>query len=168
MTISARIDNILNQQGISRRQLAIKAGIPPTSFQSAMARGDGMSTKMLNKVADALGVPVQVLLTSDDIAQTSVNLAEQIGYYESCLDVAIKNPDTPSELKEFIQKNRPDLNSVKNTIYALSIQAMHANPEVEILLNAFDRLNEIGQQKAAERVEELTKIPEYQKTPKRD
>lgn len=38
----------------------------------------------------------------------------------------------------------------------------------ERLLYAFDQLNESGQAKAVERVEELTEIPKYQKKPSSD
>lgn len=36
------------------------------------------------------------------------------------------------------------------------------------ILTAFDRLNETGQHKAIERVQELGRIPEYRKTPEQD
>lgn len=36
------------------------------------------------------------------------------------------------------------------------------------LMDAFDKLNNEGQRKAVERVEELTEIPKYQKTPPQD
>lgn len=38
-------------------------------------------------------------------------------------------------------------------------------PIKKLLLYAFDQLNDEGQQKAVERVEELTEIPKYQKEP---
>ena len=38
-------------------------------------------------------------------------------------------------------------------------------PIKKLLLYAFDQLNDDGQQKAVERVEELTEIPKYQKEP---
>jgi lambda repressor-like predicted transcriptional regulator len=40
MTVAQKIDNILKSKGMSRRQLAIKAKIAPSSLQSAMERGD--------------------------------------------------------------------------------------------------------------------------------
>ena len=39
MTIAEKIDSILQERHISRRKIAQKAGIPPSSFQSAMERG---------------------------------------------------------------------------------------------------------------------------------
>lgn len=57
MTIAERIDDLLKKCNISRRQLAIKAGIPPSTFQSAMQRNGNMSVDMLKKVAHALDIP---------------------------------------------------------------------------------------------------------------
>ena len=41
--------------------------------------------------------------------------------------------------------------------------AFAANPYKELLNGLFDQLNDEGQQKAVERVEELTEIPKYKK-----
>lgn len=46
--------------------------------------------------------------------------------------------------------------------------AFAANPYKELLNGFFDQLNEEGQAKAVERVEELTEIPKYQKKPPQD
>lgn len=58
MTISQMIDNLLKKQKMSRRQAAIKAGIPPSSFQSAMQRDGNMSFDMLQRIADVLDVRI--------------------------------------------------------------------------------------------------------------
>lgn len=63
MTIAETIDNLLAKQNMSRRQLAIKAGIPPSTLQSAMARNKDFSLDMLLKIANALGVSLDTLLT---------------------------------------------------------------------------------------------------------
>lgn len=54
MNVCEKIDEILLDRGMSRRKLALKAGIPPTTFQSAMARGSNLSLGMLQKIANAL------------------------------------------------------------------------------------------------------------------
>lgn len=46
--------------------------------------------------------------------------------------------------------------------------AVMANDRAEKILSAFDQLNDAGQAKAVERVEELTEIPKYQKSPPPD
>lgn len=43
--------------------------------------------------------------------------------------------------------------------------AFAANPYKELLNGLFDQLNDEGQQKAIERIEELTEIPKYKKEP---
>ena len=49
MTMTEKIDSIIQSKKMSRRQLAIKAGIPPSSLQSAMERGKNLSLEMLEK-----------------------------------------------------------------------------------------------------------------------
>ena len=66
MTIAERIDGILKEKRLSRRQLAIMAGIPTSTFQSAMQRNGQMNSDMLNKIASALDMPVFNLLYPED------------------------------------------------------------------------------------------------------
>ena len=61
MDIYDRIDETLKDQKMSRRQLAIKAGIPPSTFQSMMARKKNMPVEVLDRIARALGVSEDVL-----------------------------------------------------------------------------------------------------------
>lgn len=46
---------------------------------------------------------------------------------------------------------------------ATEVLSTRINYRAKVLLEAFDQLNEDGQQKAVERVEELTEIPKYKK-----
>ena len=62
MTTYDRIGESIKNQGLSRRRLAIKAGIPPSTFQSIMSRKSGMPVEMLQKIALALGVPEAALI----------------------------------------------------------------------------------------------------------
>lgn len=62
MTGTERIDAELKKRGLSRRGFAIKAGIPPSSFQSAMERNDGFSFGMLVKIATALDMDIDGLI----------------------------------------------------------------------------------------------------------
>lgn len=71
MTVTERIDCIIQSRKISRRQLAIKAGIPPSSLQSAMARGKNISFEMLQKIANALEVDVSELLGINPLPPTT-------------------------------------------------------------------------------------------------
>lgn len=62
MTPLERLDIILKQRGISRRQAAIAAKIPPSTFQSAMERRGNMSIDMLQAISNALDIPLSKIL----------------------------------------------------------------------------------------------------------
>lgn len=71
MNAFERIDHWLNENHMSRRQLAIKAGIPPSTFQSAMERRNKMSDRMLRAIAPIMGTTVDSLITSDEVESPS-------------------------------------------------------------------------------------------------
>lgn len=71
MNAFERIDRWLNENHMSRRQLAIKAGIPPSTFQSAMERRNKMSDRMLQAIAPIMGTTVDSLITSDEVESPS-------------------------------------------------------------------------------------------------
>ena len=62
MTVCERIDNILKERGMSRRKLAERAGIPPSSLQSALSRNSGLSLDMLHPISKVLEVPIEFLM----------------------------------------------------------------------------------------------------------
>lgn len=68
MTTVERIDAILKNRKISRRQLAISAQIPPSSLQSAMERNKPLSFEMQEKISSALNVSVYEVLGDDERA----------------------------------------------------------------------------------------------------
>ena len=68
MTITERIDTLLAERGMSRRQLAVAAGIPTSSFQAAMARGRNMTVEVLQAVAKALDVSPAYLLGQESVS----------------------------------------------------------------------------------------------------
>ena len=68
MTSAERIDEVLRERGMSRRLLAIKAGIPPSTLQSAIERNKNIPVKMLGKIASTLGVVLYTILGDDERA----------------------------------------------------------------------------------------------------
>ena len=58
MTIYEKIDADLENRGMSRRQLALNAGIAPSTLQSTMERGRNMTFEMLLKIAATLNRPI--------------------------------------------------------------------------------------------------------------
>lgn len=79
MTITERIDDFLKSKKMSRRQAALQAGIPPSSFQSAMQRNGDMSIEMLKRIADVLGVRVSDL-TGDWYDDHNMTVGEKLKF----------------------------------------------------------------------------------------
>ena len=78
MTPCERIDSILKERGMSRRKLAIQAGVPMSTLQCALARNGNLSLDLLLPISDELGVSVQYLSGADELPQmTPEELQEQ-------------------------------------------------------------------------------------------
>lgn len=77
MTAAQKIDNILKEKGMSRRQLAIKANIPPSTLQSAFERNREFPLSMLTSIARALDINIYYVI-DDEVLQnlTGANLEE--------------------------------------------------------------------------------------------
>lgn len=115
MTTGQLIKAARKKAGMTQAQLAEKAGVAAITIQQYDLRNPKLDT--LQRIASALGVPVQELI-SDWEAVDKEEFKRVFIYGEG----------------------------IKDRIDA-----------------ALDRLNDEGQEKAAERVEELTEIPKYQK-----
>lgn len=122
MGIGKRIGLICQEEGISLRQLAIKAKIPYSTLYSAVKRdSSGIDSEVLKRIAEALEVDLVSLLISDDnlaellpleseidkqlsdlVAQNKINVFKQAAYlagYE--VDVS----DQPYSMKLVPQSN---------------------------------------------------------------
>lgn len=77
MTVVEKIDAILQNRNMSRRQLAKAANIPPSSLQSAMERGKNISTNMLEKISDALNVSILDLIDRTEVSPLDLLLLPQ-------------------------------------------------------------------------------------------
>lgn len=66
MTSVERIDAMLKERKMSRRQLAIRANIPPSTLQSAMERNKTLSYEMQEKIAKVLDIHIFQLLGDNE------------------------------------------------------------------------------------------------------
>lgn len=78
MTVCERINTILKERGMSRRKLAERAGIPPSSLQSALSRNTGLSLDMLLPISDVLGVSPEFLSGIEEIPSPTKEEAQAI------------------------------------------------------------------------------------------
>lgn len=70
------IDSLLHERGMSRRQLAIQAGIPESTMSSIFARkSQHVSHDTVNKIASVLGIEPFFLLFTEDALKNGL-----IGY----------------------------------------------------------------------------------------
>ena len=69
MDLANRIDELLKERGLSRRQAAIRAGIPPSSFQSAMQRNGNMTVDMIEKISSVLNCKISDILSPTQEAE---------------------------------------------------------------------------------------------------
>ena len=95
---------------------------------------------ILGRVAAAIQRPVQVVSHHMAILGTDIEETANVSKMKELSDIIVAT----DILKEIIYLPHPD---------------------AEPILKAYDCLNEIGKQKAIERVEELTEIPRYRAAP---
>ena len=62
MNVFDRIDNWIKSNNTSRRQLAIKSGISPSTLQSIMERRKTISLDVLIPISKTMGIPSEILL----------------------------------------------------------------------------------------------------------
>ena len=121
------------EASLSQKALASKAGIQYTTYSNYENGNRDPSVEELQKIALALGLGVGDLIGWPD------ELAEAV-VLQSPTDYVTTN-----------EKGNPEF-------------YYYSSDERQKKLNlAFESLNEIGQQEALKRVEELTEIPRYQK-----
>lgn len=136
MTVCERIDALLQERNMSRRQLAIKAEIAPSSLQSAMQRNTTLSLDMLFPISEVLGVDVDLLAN---------------GYRP---DDDIPEEEKERMLEEGAQQHLAELENERLNGKQLSCIPIVAN---------WDKLNTAGQREAIKRVNELMRLAEYQR-----
>lgn len=150
------IEKFLNSIKMSRRKFAKIAGIPPTTFQHKIEKKNDMRTDTYHKIADAMS---SILNKEQDeyAKQELATIRDQfVTVYETSHAKALA---TEKRIHDIL--NNP---SWFDSMLSSGIKDSFTLEEsLERICDAYDLLNETGKEIAAERVEELTKIPEYRK-----
>lgn len=149
MTLGERIQKYRKESGLTQRQLSELIG---KTFSSVQKYELGLAEPPLNvlqKIADALGVPVSSLLYDGTI---HLNLDN------------VKNPEdmTPEELKEYMSNMPKAFEELKKAMSktADTILDYHADGDV-LLLQYYNKLNHKGRKEAIKRTMELSRQEEY-------
>ena len=134
------IDELLKDMGMSRRQLAIKAGLSENTMSGLFRRrAKNPSINTCQSIADALGIPVEMLMKTTD---------EIINDLEKKKTAAIQLPAISS-----------------STIIQDAIKRQNYKPKISHsqVLTLFDSLNDSGKQKAVEILDILSRVPDFKK-----
>ena len=158
-----RLDAILKSKKISRRKLAIAVGIPESTMSTAFMRRSGLSSDDVLKIAKYLKVkPYYLEGWSAKIGDEELIYHDDAADYITVRNVMIMkgnqeigeitvSPDTTEEeaLEEYLM---------------LETQVDQYDPNIQRIIQAYERLNSSGQLEAVKRIEELTEIPRYTKS----
>ena len=134
MTIGERIREARLKAGFTQRMLADELGISFINVSQWENGARNPKIETLQKIAEVLGVQPWELMGYDDSIRVGV------GRFSN------------KQLKKLVEELNSGSKSMLETV-----------PKEYILLRFFYCLNETGQKKAVENVEDLAKIPEYQK-----
>lgn len=141
MRVGDQIKKARKNAGLTQKQLSEKTGIPAITIQQYERGVRAPKVDSLQKISIALGVSLDDLLgTYQKVPAIRVPTDNPNDRYAFLLNKKLNNDITPEEADEL------------SSLHRLNRIAGH-----------LDKLNDIGQQKAVERVEELTKIPDYQR-----
>jgi len=139
-----RLDTVLKAKKMSRRQLAIAAGIPESTMSVAfMRRTKRFSGDNILRIAEVLDVPWQKLVAGTDdeqelLREVMFRTGEPISKKTVYNKTSINKVDVTEEVQQYSSENRRNR-----------------------LLSYFDLLDANGQEKAIELVELVTHIPEW-------
>lgn len=135
MDIYDRIDKELETRHMSRRQLAIAAGIPESTISTAFfRRTKKLSMENIQKIAAVLNIPWHVLMGLE-------NMGGGVFGHE-----ADPKSEISIKVRERLFGNQKAISAIRKKIN-----------------QSLDELNLLGCEVASERIEELTFIPKYKK-----
>lgn len=146
MTIGQRIGELAKKKNINLHKLADKAEIPYNTLYSIVRRNSNkIDPSTVRKIADALNVPM-----SEIWAGKKGNFL----FDDAVADIILRFKET------IIFASQGEIRSFYGSVNENDITAQ----QIEHVVNCINDLNQKGQQEAIKRVEELTKLAEYQRT----
>ena len=114
-TLYDRIEYLLQQKGMTKKALAVQAGIPYTTLMSEFQRGKGsMSPDYVNQIAKVLGVSLSDLMNWDN-EETILSAGVKM------LDYAkLSDPEVYSMLCEYYQLNEAGRKKITDYVKDIS------------------------------------------------
>lgn len=144
------LENFLKLSGYSNRKFALLADIPPTTFQNMLTRKSRIRLDVFLSIYEAMVKITGQLSGTRNHGTLASSRTEFCNLY--CKMEGLESKD----LMDMITLSL-------GTIDISNEQSDDSSESRSRLLSAFYKMNETGQQAAAERVEELSQIPAYRK-----
>lgn len=159
MGIGSRIKTIAKDRSMSLRQVADKAGISYNTLYSITKRdSDRIQLETLQRIAIALGVSITEFLDPSILNAVSSMIHVDPAHLSELMSAPV--PEA-AELRQFVDVAAFNLEALSRTERAANELNRQIEENRSKINAAFDKLNTSGQEKAVERVEELTEIPKY-------
>lgn len=164
-TIGEKVRQTRKTKGITQEQLANLAGLSTMSIRRYESGERIITDETLQRIADALGVQPWEL--DEKSVRVASLMASSVKLNVLVQDI-INHDDISPELKKYITSNDPKDVAAYLRKFGRQLYKAEESTNTPLssaatkLLELFNQLNISGQQKAVERVEELTEIPRYQ------
>ena len=155
MTVGERIKAARKKAGMTQKELADKLGIPYQGISQYERGIRNPKIATVKKIAEALQVSPSELIPGEILA--SYDAFEVLA--SDIRDDMIRESATPNEWEEAVNTKVTDIQ--EGLVYEEREKRRR-----HFLLTAFNRLNEKGQEKAVEAVENLLFVPDYRNNEK--
>lgn len=190
METGKRIKNARKRKGMTQRQLGEACGIDEANIRKYESGRQNPKFETLEKIASALQIPVYELIDGGFGALDPVLPPNMKGANLDGAKIDKNFLNNMLSLLSFLPRDSTEYSRSKENILSLAkssgllvyaqailqkiedntlnglyfLSSDYTESSKDKLLLAFDRLNETGQKKAADLVEDLAKIPDYQKS----
>lgn len=148
MGVGRRLKAILRSKGMTIKELSEKSGVSLNTLYSITKRdSQRVDNWVVGRIAHTLDVkPTEILFDPISVDLEKIKLAAAI-----------------QETSKAIGNSEIESKKILEMVDEILGDPAETDDYMERLLFAFNSLNETGQKKAIENVEDLAKIPEYQK-----
>lgn len=153
------------EKGLTQRQLGERCGIDEANIRKYELGNANPKLETLHRIANALNISYLKLVESEIIESSMENVEEE---RKSILREFVRlnkeqEENNIPELKKQISNVLEKLNINDKQILELLNEMDNIETDKKRTNKFFDALNKKGQKKAADYVEDLSKIPEYKK-----